>query len=201
MARRSDHNREELYKMALAAAQEIVKKEGFRGLTARKVADHIGYSAGTLYNLFKNLDEMALHVNAGTLGLLQENLSETPLTGQPEQDIKALLDRYLGFIQSHDRLWSMLFEHKLPESMSLPDWYQVKVDEVLTLLEAALAPLYGPGQDQDKALAARVLWSSLHGICQLAAASKLDIVSEETTRALANNLVEIYVAGVRAGSN
>ena len=43
MARRTDHSREELYENALAAAQNIVETDGFRALTARNVADAIGY--------------------------------------------------------------------------------------------------------------------------------------------------------------
>ena len=57
MARRSDHSREELYELALEKAGEIAEKEGLRGLTARGVAREIGYTIGTLYNIFEDLDD------------------------------------------------------------------------------------------------------------------------------------------------
>ena len=44
--------------MAMAAAREIAEKEGLRGLTARRIAREIGYTVGTLYNLFDNLDDL-----------------------------------------------------------------------------------------------------------------------------------------------
>ena len=198
MARRSDHNREELYALAMGAARDIAVADGLKGLTARHIAKRIGYSAGTLYNLFENLDEIALHVNAGTLDLLHARLVEVPLTGKPKKDIRHLLEAYLAFIGENDRLWSLLFDHKLPDGVALPDWYKERVARVLNLLEQALSPLFPDKGDPECALSARVLWSSLHGICQLAAADKLDIVSDETTKALAHALVENYLAGLKA---
>ena len=47
MARRSDHSREELYDLALSAAREIAEAEGLRGLTARRIAEKIGYTPGS----------------------------------------------------------------------------------------------------------------------------------------------------------
>ena len=44
MARRSDHTREQLHRMALAAARAIVTKEGLRGLSTRRIAKKLGYS-------------------------------------------------------------------------------------------------------------------------------------------------------------
>ena len=75
MARRADHSREELYDNALAAAQRIVETDGFRALTARSVADAIGYSPGTLYNLFENLDDLIIHLNGRTLDALYDRLA------------------------------------------------------------------------------------------------------------------------------
>ena len=62
MARRSDHSREELYVMALAAAREIAEKDGLRGLKARRISREIGYTVGTLYNVFSNLDDLIIHL-------------------------------------------------------------------------------------------------------------------------------------------
>ncbi|RED49032.1 TetR/AcrR family transcriptional regulator [Aestuariispira insulae] len=198
MARRSDHNREELYALAMQAARDIAVHDGLKGLTARNIAKRIGYSAGTLYNLFKNLDEIALHVNAGTLDQLHDRLGEVALSGKPKKDIRQLLDAYLDFIGGNDRLWSLLFDHKLPDGTPLPDWYRARIARVLSLLEAALAPLFPEPDHPECQLSARVLWSSLHGICQLANADKLEIVSDEDTRALAHALVENYLAGLKA---
>ena len=56
MGRRSDHSREEIQAMAIAAAAKLVETEGFQSLTARKVAKAIGYTVGTLYHVFRNFE-------------------------------------------------------------------------------------------------------------------------------------------------
>ncbi len=75
MGRRSDHSRDNLRAMILEAARAILAADGLRGLTARRIAKAIGYSPGTLYNFFTNIDELILHVNAQTLDVVYDRLS------------------------------------------------------------------------------------------------------------------------------
>ena len=72
MGRRSDHSREELEEMAIDAAAKIVETEGFQSLTARKVASKIGYTVGTLYHVFRNFDDLVIHLNARTIDEMAE---------------------------------------------------------------------------------------------------------------------------------
>ena len=82
MARRSDHSREELYDMALEAARQIAEKEGLRGLKARRIARDIGYTIGTLYNLFEDLDDLIVHLNGRTLDDLYQAFVRVKLDGE-----------------------------------------------------------------------------------------------------------------------
>ncbi|NQV22214.1 MAG: TetR/AcrR family transcriptional regulator [Rhodospirillales bacterium] len=197
MGRRSDHSRDELYELALNAARQIVEADGFRALTARNVADAIGYSPGTLYNLFENLDELVVHLNGRTLDELYDQLSGGPKTGVPEDDAGRLVAEYLSFLEQNPRLWNVLFEHKLPEGETLPEWYDVKVDKVLGRVEDALSPLFTPDDAEGKQHAARVLWASLHGICSLSETGKLDVVTPRPVRDMAVTLVKNFVTGLR----
>ena len=67
MGRRSDHSRDEIRNMAIDASAKIVETEGFKSLTARKVASKIGYTVGTLYHVFRNFDDLVIHMNARTI--------------------------------------------------------------------------------------------------------------------------------------
>lgn len=198
MARRADHSREELYENALQAAQDIVEADGFRALTARNVADAIGYSPGTLYNVFENLDDLILHLNGRTVDALHDMLAAQPTTGKPETDLQHLLDGYLGFLEGHRNLWNVLFDFSLPGGRQPPEWYARKIDRVLGLLEAALRPLFAEDEPHALADSARTLWAGLHGICSLSGSGKLQIVTAQSVRAMAMGLVENYVAGLRA---
>ncbi len=198
MARRSDHSREELYEMALTTAREIVEAEGFRALTARNVADAMGYSPGTLYNLFANLDDLVIHLNGRTLDVLHDRLSALKSHKDPERDLRAFAEVYIGFLADHPNLWSTLFEYRLPAGKTLPDWFRTKITKLLGMVEDTLSPLFADDDTAGRAEAARVLWAGLHGICSLSADGKLTVVTSHSVSALANSLVAHYVAGLRA---
>jgi len=67
MGRRSVHTPEELRELIIQAATEIVEQHGLEGLSAREVAKRIGYSPGTIYNVFENLDDLLLTIEARLL--------------------------------------------------------------------------------------------------------------------------------------
>ena len=63
MGRRNQHTREELRSIALQAAEELVVAHGLAGLSARKVVARIGYTVGSLYMVFRSLDDLIVQTN------------------------------------------------------------------------------------------------------------------------------------------
>jgi len=194
MPRRSDHTRDELHELVLGAARAIAAKEGAAGLTARRIAGEIGYSQGTLYNLFRDLDDIVQHLNAETLDDIHASLSRVAVTGDPEAVLKRLAAAYIQFTRKHQRRWGMLFED-IPRASPRPDWYRGKIDKLFDLVESALAPLFAPDEAAARRMAARVLWSGVHGICSLANAGA--VISASDVRRMADLLVAHYVAGLK----
>lgn len=195
MARRSDHSREELHELILESARKIAEKEGLRGLSARRIARDIGYTIGTIYNFFTNLDDVIVHMNGRTLDTLYKYLITIPLEGEPEDRLISIAERYIKFVSDHPKLWSVLFEHHLPEPHSNPDWYYEKIARLRDLIEEALAPLFPPGAEMDRLQSARILWSSVHGICTLAVTEKLAASASVTV--MTKSLIKDYLAGLR----
>lgn len=198
MARRSDHSREELYGMAMTAAREIVRQDGMRALTARNLAAAIGYSPGTLYNLFENLDELALHVNAATLDALHSAVAQDDRTGNPETDLNRMLERYLSFLKENPALWLAIFDTRSAHGSALPEWYRQRVRNLMEQVEEALAPLFAVGEESERREAASVLWSGLHGICTLGQDGRLTLVSAQSVPQMAQSLIANYLVGLRA---
>lgn len=199
MGRRSDHSRDQLRTMALAAAREIVHEDGLSGLSARKVAAKIGYTVGTLYLIFENLDELILHMNAATLDDLHDWLHEDSRRyRKAESRLLALAHSYIRFASEYPNLWVSVFEHRLPEDHALPEWFSDKVDGLFTLVEDALRPLV-ERKDSEVRLAARALWSGVHGICGLGMTGKLRYIGVEDVKNLADSLIKNYLVGYAAG--
>ena len=198
MARTAKHSKDELREMALAAARAVIAEQGSRDISVRAIAARMGYSVGTIYNIFEGLEELIAHLNAETLDALHEALARVPVTGRPETDLHALLDGYLEFVTANRQGWTMMFEARPPEAKAPPPWYLERVARVFTLLGRMLQPLFGPGEEAELTRAVHLLWISMHGLWTLAADGKLFIVSRDPVEKIAHDMVDIYLAGLRA---
>lgn len=201
MARRSDHTREELEHLIADTAERIVLAEGFTALTARRIAKEIGYTPGTLYNIFGSMDGIYLAVNARTMDKLLEALTRperTPPGAPPEERLRIMAGLYMDFAHENKALWLMLFEYALTGEADLPVWYQDKVQTLFMPLEEILAPLFaGKECSREHKMAARVLWSSVHGICLMRETGKIPLISGETPYAMSDYLIENFINGLR----
>jgi len=200
MGRRSSHTPQELRELILDAAQDIIDQKGLAGLSAREVARIIGYSPGTIYNMFTNLDDVVLNVEGRVLDALDKRLSEAAGTGGgTDTRVVEIAHVYLAFTREKPRLWNLLFEHHLPAGTELPDWYQKKLEGLMAHVERALASHFPPGSEADRQrTAARVLWAGVHGITSLSTADKLSVVTTESAGRLIDDLVGTYLRGLRS---
>lgn len=198
MARRGDHSRDEIHKMALDAAEAIVAADGYKGLSARKVAAAIGYTVGTLYLVFENLDDLVLQVNGRTLDSLLEWLAVRRRKGRDARDqLLALADAYIAYAEAETPRWNMLFEYVKENGNALPDWYQAKLSKVFGLVETALKPLADHRSASEVEQASRVLWASVHGICTLKIRHRMDLAGGQSTVEMAQMLVDNFLRGFR----
>ena len=197
MARRTDHTRDELSDLVLAKAQQIIETKGVAALTARGIAKEIGYSPGTLYNLFANIDEIILHLNSRTL----DDLYQILLTEVEENSGRVQIDRtitaYLKFSKSSAQRWNLLFEHRLQEETILPDWYQEQIDLILELFADILQSAITNSGEKEIRHSARVLWCSLYGICSLAGDNKNNGTTSRSVDEMARSLVYNYISGLK----
>lgn len=202
MARRKEHTRAELEEMMLAESRKIIGESGFEGLTARKLAEAVGYTPGTIYNVFKSMDDLYLRLNAETLDRLYDVLS-APACNNPEcaplQNMKLMAAHYKDFCQQNRPYWLMLFEHKLASGRQAPDWFTEKIERLFLPLEDLLRPYYAPVADKKRKMAARILWSSVHGLCFLEQTGKFGLVNDEATiNTMMDYLIDNFIAGISA---
>lgn len=197
MARRSDHTREEIKEMALAAAKRIVAKQGYGALSTRKVAAGIGYTVGSLYLVFKNLEDLVLHVNGATLDDLYAAMKETEARCKdPEQCILALAHTYVRYAFTNHALWGLIFEHPMPAKR--PSWFDEKVERMFALVEEPLRAACADRTAKDLRTAAHALWSGVHGVTVLGLGGRLDNIGVKAAEELAASLVTNYLAGFKS---
>lgn len=198
MPRRGDHSREEFHAMVVLAAEAIVAESGVAGLSARAIAQRIGYSAGSIYLAFDGLDDVILHLNARTLDALHADIAKaTRGKAKPLTRVKRAARAYAEFARQYPNRWRLPFEHQLPAGKQGPDWIQHRIQRLIELVIEPLAEEIGT-RDESLEMAAQALWSGVHGICILTLTNKLHLVGRQRTEQLIDSLVTHYIAGVRA---
>ncbi len=196
MARRSDHTREELTELALSSAEELLNSKPASALSTRQIATKMGYTVGTLYQIFKNLPDLLLHVNARTLKRLYNDcLKLDTEQHSAEENILAYAGLYLEFAHKHQGLWTLIFDSDVLGDEPLPDWYLVQVNRLFSLVEAELKRIKPESSEQDITRTSRVLWSSVHGICTLSINDNLFVTSAGSSNELIASLVRNYLKG------
>lgn len=199
MGRRNEHTREELREIALQAAEQLVAAHGLAGLSTRKIVARIGYTVGSLYLIFRNLDDLIAQMNERTLDALQERLQTAAAGHPPAVALRALAQAYIAFALAETHRWLALYQHRMPEGQSVPESFVGKVEQMFDLVQKELA-LLGPRRSPaDNALAARALWSGVHGICILGLDRKLETVGGRSIQEVTGSLLDHYLAGFIQG--
>ncbi len=195
MARRKDHTHEELKQLALDAAIHHLREDSAQSLSLRKIAQAVGYSPGTLINIFGSYDHLLLSVNAITLDQLANRLKQTTGEDQlsPMNQLQTFARHYLEFCQQHPYQWQLLFEHQLPGGETIPQWQQQRIDRLFAILEQALAILAPAAGAQALHEASRTIWASVHGICTLSIEDKLFADPSLDGHKMAQSLINHYV--------
>lgn len=202
-ARRTAETTEAMRRQLVAAARAAIAEHGVGGLTARGLAQDLGWAVGTIYTIAPSLDEITLAANAAELDALRERL-EVELSGatlgDPVARIRGLARAYLSFAEARPRNWSAIFERQAEGERAPPDWYQARQLALFELLEQAVAPL--TRSTAETRWAARAVWAALQGFLALSMAGHVDRVSEDPTTGrrqdLAEYLIELLLAGLAA---
>ena len=167
MGRRSDHSRAELESLILEAGEAHLAEVGFARFSAREVAKRIGYSVGTLYNVFESHDRLVLAINARTLRLWADALAER--LGRAGQDrIGALVNGYFDFAEANPNRWMALYDHRMPAGEPLTDDFQEAFGALIGLIEHEVAAaLHHPVNEVTRALTGSLV-AIVHGHCTFA---------------------------------
>ena len=179
------------------AAEAEIAEKGLLGLKARDVTQRAGCALGAIYNAVADLDELVMRVNSHTLERLGAALAPASDAGSPEAITLALADAYAVFALENRRLWSALFEHRLPEGVEMPDWHRQEHEVLIARIVAPLRELRPDLPDADIRLRVRTLFGAVHGVVHLALQGRLVGVPEPQLRQEVAALVGALVIGAR----
>ncbi len=199
MGRRSEHSRDEIREMAVNAAAEIVEKEGFQALTARKVAGSIGYTVGTPYHVFRNFDDLVMHLNARTIDEMADLIQRhTKKKRKPEARIRTMAEYYVQYATDHPHRWRLVFEHQAGPGLPSPALMKERRDVLFEMVADNLRELAPEHVSHQIAHTATALWSGIHGICILALTGKLYLGGAFSMVKLIDTLIDSVLSNFRS---
>ena len=193
--------RQKLKANTLVVARRIVVSEGLAGLQARRIAQEAGCSVGTIYNLYDGLDDLILRVNAGTLETLGESLvRHRELSAGQDLPLRLtqLALAYLSFALESEMAWRAVFEHQFAKPRVVPEWYLDCQNNLFAIVEGILEPAVR--DESERRLAARALFSAVHGIVSLALDQKLGGFDRASTEAQIRFIVSAAAKGLASQS-
>jgi AcrR family transcriptional regulator len=177
MGRRSDHSRTELRELIVAEGHRQMAEHGFARFSARQVARAIGYSVGTVYNLFPSLDHLLVAINTRTFALWSEFVGRR-LEGATDDRIAVLVKGYFDFARDHTNLWLAIYDHRLPPGMTLPEEDDHTRRELTLIVIRELAALLPNRSDWEVERLARSLIATVHGHCTYALNGSFELMGE-----------------------
>lgn len=196
MGRRSDHSRAELAEMIVLEGHRQMAGVGFARFSAREVAKRIGYSIGTIYNVFGTHDRLILAVNTRTFRLWADHLRDR-LAAAEEDRIHVLVEGYFNFARENTNLWLAIYDHRLPLDTAIPDELEAQRSELTHIVTTEVAAALPEPARSSAPRLARSLIATVHGHCTFALNGTFALMGEQDPLELALQRVResIFRAG------
>lgn len=169
MATKTELRRQELRDTLIAIAERTIAADGLTALRARDLASEAGCAVGAIYNVFGDLTDLVLAVNARTFHRLgadvAASLAEAPQ--DPVEQLVIMAQAYHRFAAQNHLSWRALFDVERAPGEAAPDWYLAEMGQLFNYISDPLAVIFPDRAATDIALLTRALFSSVHGIVLL----------------------------------
>ena len=197
MGRRSDHSRAELEALILAEGHALMAEAGYARFSAREVAKRVGYSIGTIYNVFGSHNRLVMAINSQTFTLWAAAM-RARLDANPADRIAVLVESYFDFAAANPNLWMAIYDHHMSPDEELPEPYAVQRAELTGIVETEIARVI-PADRRDRAQPlARSLVATVHGHCAFALTGTFALLGEFDPMGTALARVRETLAAARA---
>ncbi len=205
----------------IATTLALMDEGGLEQIKARSIAKKVGISVGSIYNLFGSVDELIQETNAhiladmGKLGQINGAKSETELqqkisSGEIEDSNKArllfrflkLAEIYMDFVEANANRWAaMLAFNRNRAEGAAAEWYLDQQNALFDLVGNVLDETRLGDDEKTRDIAARALWSSVHGIVTMGYVGNPSTMSRDYTWAQIELLVTVFVDGLYSKGN
>lgn len=190
-------NKEDIQENLIEIGRNIVKEKGPDFLTARKLSEASGYSVGTIYNQFGNMDNFILIQNYLTLDVLYHNFLKVK-ANNPYEKLNEYVRIFTEFVSQNKSLWHMFFNFHLNcTNRSFSVTYLRRVSTMVLLIEKNFKEMFSDIDVKKRHAFIEVLWVSLFSLSSLLTTSAIETYSKTDPTKICKLLLNTYLAGVK----
>ncbi|MBX2881171.1 MAG: TetR/AcrR family transcriptional regulator [Granulosicoccus sp.] len=195
MGRRSEHSRTELRQLIIDATGELVDTHGVGKVTARMIAEAVEYTPGMLYSVFRNLEDIFLHVNELSLEELHEVCkSAAEAQASPREALLALGQSYINFALTRTHRFELMFSQSMTETLAPTSQFNEKTQELFDLIKHQLTKINPDANNAALEIGTRSLWCGVHGATTSAMSNQIITrvwrADSDLVRALINHYLD-----------
>jgi len=158
--------RKALRENLIVIAERTIAQKGLSALRARDLATQAGCAVGAIYNVFGDLTDLVLAVNARTFHRLgtavAAKLADAPQ--DPVEQLVIMAQAYHQFAADNYLSWRALYDVDRAPGEAAPDWYLHEMGQLFRYISDPLAVIFPSRDPHEHALLTRALFSSVHGI-------------------------------------
>lgn len=209
---------DEVRARVIAVTLDLMDGGGLEQVKARAIAKQVGVSVGSIYNMFGSVDDLLQVANThilaemGRKGQINAAECENELTrkianGEVDDTPQAkllfrflsLAKTYMDFVENNANRWGAMLAFNQNRSEGVADeWYMDQQVALFDLVGNVLDSTYLGANSQTRFVAARALWSAVHGIVTMNYVGHETPEARKFTWEQIEILVKMFVAGVFA---
>jgi len=179
MAGKVQKKREDLRARLIDIAETRIIEGGIADVRARDLAKQAGCAVGAIYNVFGDMNDVVMAVNARTFKRLGDQVSAAVAAETPDHPVETLITMshaYLHFARDNTLAWRTLFDLEVSTEKDVPEWYLDELQKLFALIAAPLVRIFPDMPRDDVLLMTRGLFSSVHGIVLLGLERRISAV-------------------------
>jgi len=152
----------------LATARELFLLKGFEATTIRNIAEKIEYSPSTIYQHFKDKNEIFYTIHSEAFAELVRYLNASEMHKNPMDQLIALGQIYIQFALENPELYDLMFIMEAPidflNYLEDTNWIEGKM--AFDYLKSVIANCIQQGliKETDLESLSYLIWSTVHGL-------------------------------------
>lgn len=104
---------ERMRRYFIDSAKNLIRGEGLKSISVRNVAHHAGYSYATLYNYFKDVNDLLYHCVDDFCREAEEFIAGKTGTKEGIEGVKATVRAYIAYFTEYPGVYELFFIEKM----------------------------------------------------------------------------------------